>query len=345
LFKQGDNLASIKEIANSAGVSIGTASFVLNGKADQMRISKSTQEKVLRIAKELGYTPNISARRLRSGGEKVLPVIAILWPNDARASLLGRFLEGIQASKDQKGEFELLIQPYENANLDKLTSLRTGTRFNGAIIAFASEADMEYLESNELNVPIVIYQRKSDKYSTVTVDSLAAGKRVAEVFWKKGHKIVGMIVPEFSSQAVLQRKEGFVKHSAYLSLELSHTNILSGGFSEEGGYQCVKNWLKIKQKLPTAIFSLTDEMAIGALAAFHEAGIRVPEDVEIIGYDNNEHTKFTIPSLSTVHLPVEEMATECVKTLLDLFEKRTKTPVQSSFESSIVFRKSCKSPS
>jgi LacI family transcriptional regulator len=338
-------MASMKEIANRAGVSIGTTSFVLNGKADDMRISKSTQEKVLKIAKELGYTPNISARRLRSGGEKVLPVIAILWPNDARASLLGRFLEGIQASKDQKREFELLIQPYENANLDKLSSLKTGTRFNGAIIAFASEADMEYLDSNELNVPIVIYQRQSEKYSTVTVDSLAAGERVADVFWKKGHKKVGMIVPEFSSEAVLQRKDGFVKHSAYHSLELSHTNILSGSFSEEGGYQCVKKWLKIKKTLPTAIFSLTDEMAIGALAAFHEAGVRVPEDIEIIGYDNNEHTKFTIPSLSTVHLPVEEMATECVKTLLHLFEKRTLIPVKSSFESSIVFRNSCKSPS
>src|SRR4051794_24371706 len=182
-------MASIKEIANIAGVSIGTASFVLNGKADQMRISKSTQEKVLKIAKELGYTPNISARRLRSAGEKVLPVIAILWPNDARASLLGRFLEGIQeklTSKDQKREFELLIVPYENANLDKLSSLKTGNRFNGAIIAFASDADMNYLESNELNVPIVIYQRKSDTYSTVTVDSIAAGESVADVFWKKG---------------------------------------------------------------------------------------------------------------------------------------------------------------
>jgi len=341
-------MTSIKEIASIAEVSIGTASFVLNGKGDQMRISKLTQERVLKIAKELGYTPNISARRLRTGGEKVLPVIAILWPNDARASLLGRFLEGIQEKlklKDQKREFELLIQPYENENLDKLTSLVTGTRFNGAIIAFATDTDMEYLETNELNVPIVIYQRKSDKYSTVTVDSFSAGEKVADVFWKKGHKKVGVLIPKFSSQAVSQRKEGFEKRCAYHSLELSHTNILSGSFSEEGGYQCVKKWLKNEQKIPTAIFSLTDEMAIGALAAFHEAEIRVPEDVEIIGYDNNEHTKFTIPSLSTVHLPVEEMASQCVKTLLQLIEKRTKTPVQSSFESTIVFRKSCDAPS
>lgn len=341
-------MASIKEIAKKAEVSVGTASFVLNGKADQMRISKNTQERVLKIAKELGYTPNISARRLRSGGEKVLPVIAILWPNDARASLLGRFLEGIQekfASNEQKKEFELLIQPYENENLDKLSSLRTGTRFNGAIIAFASKADMDYLEANDLNVPIVIYQRKSEKYSTVTVDSLATGEQVADVFWKKGHKKVGMIVPEFSSQAVYLRKKGFVNGAADHSLELSPNNILSGSFSEEGGYHCVKKWLTQNHHLPTAIFSVTDEMAIGALAAFYEEGIRIPEDLEIIGHDNNEHTRFTIPPISTVHLPVEAMAAECVSILLQLIEEHAEAPVQSSFESSIVFRKSCVSPS
>jgi LacI family transcriptional regulator len=341
-------LASIKEIASIAGVSIGTASFVLNGKADQMRISKSTQEKVLRIAKELGYTPNISARRLRSGGEKVLPVIAMLWTKNARASLISRFLEGIQDKSsliDQKREFELLIQPYENGHLDKLNSLKTGTHFNGAIIAGATEADLNYLESNDVNVPIVIYQRKSTKFSTVSVDSFASGAKVADVFMKKSHKKVGMIIPKLSNQAISLRKEGFVSRVIYHSLELSQSNVLTCSFSEEGGYQCVKQWLADKRELPTAIFSLSDELAVGALTAFHESGIRIPEDIEMIGHDNNDITKFTIPSLSTVHLPVEEMAAQCMTTLLNLIEKQASEPVHSKFASSIVFRNSCPPPS
>ncbi|WP_160718882.1 LacI family DNA-binding transcriptional regulator [Bacillus sp. USDA818B3_A] len=341
-------MTSIKEIAKIAEVSVGTASFVLNGKGDQMRISKMTQERVLKIAKELGYTPNISARRLRSSDEKVLPVIAMLWTKNARSTLIKRFLDGIQdksSSREQNREFELLIQPYENGHLNKISSLKTGTRFNGAIIVGATEADMDYLETNDVNVPIVFYQRKSNKFSTVYADSFRAGENVADVFMKKGHRKVGLMVPRLSNQAVTLRKEGFVSRVTEHSLELSSDNILIGSFSEEGGYQSVKEWLTTKKELPTAIFSLCDEMAVGALSAFHEEGIGIPEDIEMISHDDYEITKFTIPALSTVHLPVEEMAAQCMRTLLDLIEKRAKAPIHSTFESPIVFRKSCEAPS
>lgn len=334
-------MASIREIAKLAEVSVGTASFVLNGKGDQMRISAATQKKVLEAADALGYRPNLSARRLRSRDQKDVPVLAILWTLDTRASLIGRFLKGVhQKLTDEKNGFELLIQPYENENLYKVDSLLSMTRFNGAIVANISKEDQDYLENANINVPIVLYQRNSEKYSNVYVDSFKTGKEVARLFTSRNHKNVGIIVPDISSQAVTQRKEGFLEGVSNYELNLSPEHVLFGDFSELGGYQAAKALLN-RDRLPSALFFLSDQMALGALKAFHEAGIRIPEDLEIIGHDNSENTPYTVPSLSTIHLPVEEMASVCIKTLLDIVTNNIKDPVSIRFDTSFVFRQSC----
>lgn len=334
-------MVSIKKIAEVASVSTSTASFILNGKGNELRISKETQKKVLDIARELGYSPNIAARRLRSGNKNRVPIIAILWTVDTRVSLISRFLKGIHLGfRGYGNEFELLIQPYENSKLKNVKNLFTGDHFNGAIIANASDGDLEFLENNEVNVPIVLYQRKSNKYSSVLVDSFESGGNVAELFYSRRHTKVGIIYPNISSQAVKLRKKGFIKCLNQYGVCVSNNHLMKGEFSEEGGYQCAVELLK-QDNLPTAIFSLSDQMAIGALAAFYEAGIKVPADIEIIGYDNNESSGFSVPPLSTIHLPVEDMANECVNLLLDVINQKADQPIVKKFETSMVIRKSC----
>ncbi|WP_019153489.1 LacI family DNA-binding transcriptional regulator [Robertmurraya massiliosenegalensis] len=335
-------MATIREIAEKAGVSVGTVSFILNGKGDKMRISVATQERVLEAARELGYLPSISARRLRNSDEKKIPVITILWTLDARASLISRFLQGIQEkSLFKDGMFELLIQPYENGKIHEVESLHTGTRFNGAIIANASKEDLEYLERTNLNVPIVLYQRYSEKYCTVNVDSRLTGIEVAEYFASKGHKSVGIVVPEISSQAVDLRQEGFLE--AVKNSGMINSQILRGDFSEEGGYSVIQSLVKRSKDLPTALFFLSDPMAVGAILACHEHGIRIPEDLEIIGHDNDEQTAYTYPPLTTVHLPVEEMAVACVNQLMELINHKVETTGSLEFKTELVKRKSSKS--
>ncbi|GAB7053634.1 substrate-binding domain-containing protein [Paenibacillus sp. YK5] len=334
-------IASIKEIAQLANVSQGTASMVLNGKGDQYRISALTQQKVWEAAKSLNYQPNISARRLRSGGETVLPIIALFWSIDTRAALINRFLKGLQHSfalLDQ--EYELLIQPFVGTRLHEVRSLITGTRFNGAIIANATEDDEEYLEQANLMVPIVLYQRSSSKYSWVNVDSQKTGEEVAMLFASRDHRQVGLIVPDVSSSAIRLRMEGFLSKARELGMEIADRHIVYSDFSEKGGYQAIRQMLA-SGDLPTALFSISDQMSVGALMALTEAGKRIPEDMEIVGHDDDEVTRFTIPTLSTVHLPVEEMAAECVKVLTDLMQYKSHESVHKLFESHLVIRKSC----
>lgn len=335
-------MASIKEIAKLANVSQGTASMVLNGKGDQYRISAVTQQKIVEAAKQLNYQPNISARRLRSGGETVLPIIALFWSMDVRTALISRFLLGLQrAFQSLDQEYELMIQPFVGDKLSEVNSLLTGTRYNGAIIANPTELDELFLKEANLLVPIVLYQRSSDQYCCVKVDSYKTGQQVAELFASRVHHTVGLLVPDVSSTAIQLRQQGFTARASELGLALSEQHTLYADFSEKGGYEAMLRLLKQQEKLPTAMFAISDQMAVGALKALHEQGKRVPDDMELVGYDDDAVTRFTIPALSTVHLPVEEMAAACAALLNDMLQHRQLEPVSQSFEPHLILRDSC----
>ncbi|WP_201318860.1 LacI family DNA-binding transcriptional regulator [Paenibacillus sp. EPM92] len=337
-------MASIKEIAQLANVSQGTASMVLNGKGDHYRISAATQEKIMEAARRLNYQPNISARRLRSGGETVLPIIALFWSIDTRAALINRFLKGLQQSINaiaDEQEYEILIQPYVGTKLNEVHSLLTGTRFNGAIIANPTEQDEAYLEEVTPMVPIVLYQRSSNKYSYVNVDSYLTGEKVAELFASRGHRQVGVIVPDVSSSAIRLRMEGFLNKGRELGMEIQEQHLVFEDFSERGGYQAVQRLLDHGSALPTALFSASDQMAVGALMALNEAGKAVPQDVEIVGHDDDEITQYTVPTLTTVHLPVEQMADACFHLLAGMMQHRYQQSVSKVFETHLVIRRSC----
>jgi len=334
-------MASMKQIAELANVSVTTASIVLNGKGEQQRISAETQRRVMEAARALDYRPNISAKRLRSGGETVAPVIALFWTLDTRSSLLGPFLKGVQdAMQTLEVEHELLIQPFVGSRIQDVKSLMTGTRFNGAIITNATEEDENYLNEAELNIPIVLYQRSSDKHSFVTVDNYGTGQRIARLLASRGHTRVGLILPQVSSSAIRLRKEGFLQEAASLGMAVSENHIAYGEFSESGGYKAALQII-ISEERPTALFISSDQMAVGALLALREQGVQVPADMEIVGHDDYDNARYSVPPLTTVHLPIQEMAAACVHMLVDLLGHKIAPPVSRMFETQIIVRETC----
>lgn len=331
----------MKEIARQAGVSQGTASLVLNGKGDQYRIAAATQERIFEAARQLNYQPNISAKRLRSQGESVVPIIALFWTMDTRWELMGRFLKGVQAAVSKlETEHEIMIQPYVSSRLSEVKSLLTRTRFNGAIIANPTEEDEVYLEASDIPVPIVLFQRDSDKHSTVNVDNDESGRTVAGLLADRGHREAGLLVPNVSSRAVQLRRHGFLEECAARRLQVAESHTVLEDFSEEGGYRGVKRMAE-GGCLPSALFCLSDQMAVGALSALHELGIAVPERMEVVGHDDFETAKYSIPPLTTIHLPVEEMAASSVRLLADLMSRKASPPLSAQFEHRLVIRQSC----
>lgn len=336
-------MSTIKEIAERTKLSVGTVSIVLNGRGDEMRISKKTQQRVLEAAQGLGYLPNISARRLRQSGARNMPAIATFWPSDLAPELLGRFFSGAQSPiLEQEYAFEMTIHPYKRGSIDKIKEMCDRGIYHGAIITGVSAEEQRWLESNRWGLPAVLFNRESSVFSCVYVDSYEIGRKVAELFANRGHRKVGVIAPEHLVHAKNnQRFKGFVESCARYGLELEERHIQIAPMSMEGGNSAARRIVEGGGRMPTAIFFPIGIMAVAALPVFHRAGIRIPDDLEIVTYGDHEAEKYSVPSLTTVKLPVEEMAAACIRLVMGLIQDPGSKPKSVVFETPFIFRESC----
>lgn len=336
-------MSTINEIAERTKLSVGTVSIVLNGRGDEMRISKKTQQRILEAARGIGYLPNVSARRLRQSNARNIPAIATFWPSDLAPELLGRFFVGAQSSiLEQEIEFDMTIQPYNRKHIHRIKEICDQGSYHGAILTGISAEEQRYLEENPLSVPTVLFNRKSSTYSCAYVDTYEIGRRTAELFANRGHKKVGVIVPDYlvHSQNNLRFK-GFVESCQKYGLNLEERYIQSAPMSMEGGNLAARKIVEGGGELPTAMFFPLGLMAVAALPVFHSAGIRIPDRMEILTYGDHDAEKYSVPSLSTVKLPVEEMADACIRLAMGRIHDSSGQPKSIEFETPFIFRESC----
>lgn len=334
-------MPTIKEISKAAGVSPSTVSIVLRGKAEERSISKATQIKVLEEARNLGYQLNVSARRLRSGAKESL-VISVFWASDFRAQMMARFLNGLQNGVLKYGKpCEIIIHPYQNDMLYR--SLSQLEMCNAAIICNASDTDMKFLHSEDFNpnpnVPIVLYNRASSKFCTVNIDDCLMGSMAADIFHARKHKHVALLATEAIFPGITFRIDGFTRRAEEYGLSV---NLIHQNNSMAGGYQ---GGLAICDMipLPDCVFCLSDAMAIGALRAFNQNKVHVPEDIEIIciGNNNPEWDEYASVSLSAIQLPMEKMAEACIEQVFNVLEGKTEAPYSINMSVSYIERESC----
>ena len=336
-------MSTIKEIAEKTNLSIGTVSLVLNGRGDAMRISKKTQQRVLDAAQGFGYLPNISARRLRQLGGRNIPAIAAFWPPDLSADVLGRFIMGAQNPiLEQEYEFEMSVQPYKRKHIRKIKEMCDSGLFNGAILTGISAEEQQYLEENPLSIPVVLFNRQSSVYSCVHVDSYEIGRKTAELFAVRGHKKVGSVVPaHLVSSANFTRQRCFEESCGKYGLELQDQHIQIAPMTMEGGNAAARNILESKGELPPALFFPLGLMAAAAPPVFQRAGIVIPDGMEIMTYGDNEIEKYSVPSLSAIKIPVEEMAAVCIRLLMGLILGPAAGTKCIVFDTPFIFRESC----
>lgn len=334
-------MATIKDVAQLAGVSVTTVSVIINGKTEERRISPQTKEQVLAAMNQLGYQPNLSARRLRNQ-EMKKPVIAFFWPVDYRTNILATFLNHIQKELSAR-EFdcELVIQTYENDYLEQHAGAIIKNSYNGVIIGATSNKDMEYLESLTPQIPIVLINRISEKYSTVCVDSKEVGFAAARLFRQKGYTEAAAIASTHTYVATGYRTQAFLNACSQLGILVEKHHILRGHGTIEGGVMAAEEYCKLDNP-PKAIFFESDAMAIGALHTFHKHNIRIPEDLEIltIALLNQESTQYTTPPLSAIQIPQDAISREVVNLLLTAMGRSVFSPKHVLIDSQIYLRES-----
>lgn len=309
-------MPTIKDVARLASTSVSTVSIILNGRAAERKISASTQERVRRAIAELGYTPNRSAQDLRTAERK--PIVALFWATDWRAALLARFLRGLEeGAASLASPIEIVVQPYPTGRLAEQQQLAGVPPFDGAIIGNASGVDLAFLAESRPLAPCVLYNRPLDGYPGIAVDDARVGALAAEALAGAQRLAIltadttfaGMTAREDALAAAI-RREGRVVETIPLS-----------AMTADAGYAATRTLLTERQvdARPDALFAPSDTVALGALAACRDLGIAVPDDLAVAAVGNGlpEYAAYSAPALTTVEIPLEEMAHGCLDLLME----------------------------
>ncbi|WP_320930641.1 LacI family DNA-binding transcriptional regulator [Hungatella sp.] len=334
-------MATIKDVAKLAGVSVTTVSIIINGKSQERKISSVTQSRVLDAMRELGYQPNLSARRLRYQDSR-RPVIAFFWPIDYRTAILASFLNSLQLEINRlQFDCELVVQTYENDKLEQYSSSIIKNGYNGIIIGACSKKDLEYLEQLAPRMPLVLINRYSEHFSTVCTDQKEIGLQVASLFRRKGYTEAGVIASEHSYVATGLRTQAFLNACSQLGISVSADCIIKQSSTIEGGYLAGQSFCRLPDR-PKVLFCDSDILALGILRCFHEKGIRIPEDAELITIAmlERDHVKYSIPSLSAVEMPNREIGKEIIDILMDKISNNDLEPNHVIIDAPIVLRES-----
>ncbi|WP_409304223.1 LacI family DNA-binding transcriptional regulator [Peribacillus sp. SCS-155] len=308
---------TIKDVAKKANVSIATVSRILN---NQTGFSEKTKKKVLQVIEELGYHPNAVARGLVN---KRTHTIGVLVPALSSMFVTG-VLSGIEKAANEAGS-SIIVCHTESKGGKTMNYLQllNEKRIDGIIFTSEILKDEYYEFISKMGIPMVLLATKSPKHSVpyVKVDDLRAAYTATEYLLKKGHTKIGMISgDEQDIIAGIPRIEGFKNALEDYGITADDNNIVtSRGF---GFFDGVEGSKKLLQQSPdiTAIFAASDEIAIGALSSAYQMGIKVPDELSIMGYDNLSLAEMSIPPLTTVAQPLVEMGEKAAKMVFTMLD-------------------------
>lgn len=316
-------MVTMKDVAQLAGVSVSTVSIVVNNKAKERSIPLDTYNKVINAASELGYQPNVSARRLRNPS-KSKPVIALYWPLDERTNILAALLSNIQLELSKMNfDCELIIQTYTNDKFQEYCKEIVNNTYSGIIIGAASQSDIDYLESISTNSPVILINRKSEKYSTVVVNSAEVAEGAVSLLLDNSIRNVGVISAKTHYYESGRRIRAFIDSCKNNDISINKNHILSVPNSYEGGILAADEYSKLKEK-PQVIFCESDIIALGMIYKFNRLKISVPDDVSIItiGSTSTSNTEYSTPSVTVIDIPSEEIVSNVISILIEKLSQK-----------------------
>ena len=309
---------TIKDIAAMAGVSVTTVSRVLNRRPD---VNSATREKVERIIRENHFVGNTNARGLKQGNEVIGVVV-----RGRSNPFLSALSEAILARADQMPE--TFVTEYIDEQADEFATALRLTRQNHVkgLIFVGSLIDGRVKAIRSLEIPMAFTTVNAEsaslpRASSVAVDDRSMGRLVAEELLNHGHRQIAVFGSNpVAGDSLAMRFQGFCDAFADRGLTYDRSLYRESRFSFEAGYETAKAFFAERTDA-TALFAMSDTVAVGAIRALRDLGKSVPEDVSVIGFDGVDIGRFTLPRLTTVEQPVDEIARRSVNLLLDMMEK------------------------
>ncbi len=319
--------ATLKDVAALAGVSLTTASHALNGK----QVNAQTREKVLEAAKKLKYHTSAIGRNLITN----------------KSNTIGMFILNSKKSRDMTEEISYYYAMIKGA----LTSIRQHEYvFNFEALYWEELEDKDFIAKKVFSrsidgmilVPQFMYHYsflsllEEERFpyvvinpntgikseSSVKIDNYRGGYLAAEHLLTLGHENIAIINGPDNHTDAYEREKGFLSRLLESGIKYDRNNIIYADFTHDGGYYAAKRLLEKKSSLPTAIFCSNDYMASGVITAVVEAGMKVPEDISLVGYDDIDIARCVNPKLTTIQSPVKDVGFIAAERVIDLVGKK-----------------------
>ncbi len=312
---------TIKDIAQLAGVSHTTVSRAINNKP---RIKIETKERILAIAKRLNYRPNLLARSLIEKRTKTLGLVITNIENP----FYNELAYSIESTARSLGYSIIFCCSHSDLEIERqhIEILRS-RGVDGIIFTSAHIEDPNIIALAEERYPIVLVNRRTyhpiikEKVDYVGIDNIFGGFLAVEHLIRIGHRRIGIIGGSRESSVGHERVEGGKKALRMYGIEEREEYFLDGDFLKESGFDGAKKFINMKEP-PTAIFATNDYMALGVLDAIAEEGLRVPEDIAVVGFNNIGFTSFKGIELTTIGQKKYEMGLLAVKLLIENIENK-----------------------
>jgi len=330
---------TIEHIASLAEVSRSTVSRVLN---NHPGVKPTVRERVQQVIREQNYAPKAAARSLASSRTDT---IGLLVPRSAAFSLgdpfIARMIQSVFEASAQQGYFAVLAMLTEDMEQGFYQRILRSRHFDG-VIMFSSDIDDPILPLLiKDGGPMVLIGRHPYflNISSVDVENREGAREAVAHLIDLGHRRIGLINGELQMEAAQARRDGYKQALLEAAISIDGDLMVEGFYSDAAAYRAMLQLLALPHP-PTAVFAASDNMAVGALRALHDRGLRVPDEIALIGYDDLPLAAYTSPPLTSVHQPIGEMGAHAVRVLIE--QIRGQSPVTSvRLPARLVVRDSC----
>lgn len=324
-------MATIREVAEKAGVSMATVSRVLNFD-ETLNVAEETKNRIFEIAQALEY---VSSHRKKK--QKALSLGIAHWYTSTQ-ELKDPYYLALRLAVEKKCDEEAIV-------FQRLASYDKGHKKLDGIIAIGKfgKGEIKQLDTYECPIVFVDFSPNEEKYDAVVTDYQKGVEKALEFLLKLGHKEIGYIGgEEYLEECLLEdeRETTFKKFMESLGL-FREEWFLKGTFLPEEGYRMMKTFLEMPD-YPKALFIASDPMAIGAYKAISEAGLQVGQDISLIGFDDIYTSQFLTPSLTTVKVYTDFMGETAVDVLVEKIKSRREIHKKILIPTKLMLRESCK---
>lgn len=325
---------TLNEVAAAAGVSTMTASRAIN---HQTGVSAKTREAILKLAADMGYSANRSAQKLSTGRNRVIGVLAAELDNP----FIGALVSGAVRAAAVAGHEVLIYSLVDHAGHPTGNVMDLLQQFTDGVIAVLPYqfGFVEQLSAAMHPVITIDHHSEHSEFPSVAADSYGGARKALQHLADLGHTRIAFLTGDEALGSARDRHRAYDDAVKLMDLEADATLVLQGDYSLRGGQEAGQKLLKMRKK-PTAVFACNDMSALGMMSVLQSAGLRVPEDISIVGFDDLPIAGQIHPGLTTVRQPIGEMGRAAVNALLTLIAGMEVASAEIVLPTSLVVRES-----